>query len=79
MPFVVEMTLKSCSLHKGKRALSTFFPCRILSLYLLFVDYPLGGKMYMHYDGNEDKVEADSTIFQYYTLFSFFLSLVADD
>ena len=26
----------------------------------------------MHYDGNEDKVEADSTIFQYYTLFSFF-------
>ena len=32
----------------------------------------------MHYDGNEDKVETDSTIFQYYTLFSFF-SLVADD
>ena len=30
--------------------------------------------MYMHYDGNEDKVETDSTIFQYYTLFSFFLS-----
>ena len=29
-----------------------------LSLYRpFFVDYPLGQKIYIHYDGNEDKVE----------------------
>ena len=28
-----------------------------LSIVPFFVDYPLGQKIYIHYDGNEDKVE----------------------
>ena len=55
-----EMTLmyQSINVYFTKKRLNslcppTFFP----SIVPFFVDYPLGQKIYIHYDGNEDKVE----------------------
>ena len=55
------MTLmyQSINVYFTKKRLNSLCPRSFfLSLYRpFFVDYPLGQKIYIHYDGNEDKVE----------------------